>query len=295
MLINEASKRTGLTKKAIEYYSGQGLIAPTVLDNGYRDFSERDVERLHKISVLRKLELSAQEIKAVLADETANTLKKLSVRQELHVQQKQAKKNILDKLSLGKSYVEIGAELKAAEQGATVAEKLLDAFPGYYGRFLCLHFARFLNEPVTTDEQQGAYQEMLAFLDNTPPPDLPEDLQAFLEEQTNHINVESISEIIARTKQSLENPEQFLSENKNAIEDYLAFKQSDAYKKSPWNQMQALLKDFHTTSGYYDIFIPAMKRLSKAYAQYFEQLNIANEKLISQYPEIGQMNDSHQS
>ncbi|MDD2999071.1 MAG: MerR family transcriptional regulator, partial [Candidatus Riflebacteria bacterium] len=49
MLIKTTSKVTDLTKKAIEYYTEQGLISPAILENGYRDFNEKDVERLKKI------------------------------------------------------------------------------------------------------------------------------------------------------------------------------------------------------------------------------------------------------
>ena len=49
----EVCRQTGLTKKAIEYYEAQMLIKPTVLDNGYRDYQTRDIERLREISVLR--------------------------------------------------------------------------------------------------------------------------------------------------------------------------------------------------------------------------------------------------
>jgi len=35
----------------------------------------------------------------------------------------------------------------------------------------------------------------------------------------------------------------------------------------------------NNSNGYYDTFIPAMKRLSKSYAEYVNQLNVANEKL----------------
>ncbi|WP_049887962.1 MerR family transcriptional regulator [Oceanobacillus massiliensis] len=48
MLINEASKLTNLTKKAIEYYTKQKLVFPNILDNGYRDFSDNDIECLKK-------------------------------------------------------------------------------------------------------------------------------------------------------------------------------------------------------------------------------------------------------
>ena len=53
MLVNEVCKECNLTKKAVEYYIEQGLIAPSVRENGYRDFCDADVARLKKISVLR--------------------------------------------------------------------------------------------------------------------------------------------------------------------------------------------------------------------------------------------------
>ena len=42
MLINEVCKECNLTKKAVEYYTEQGLIQPRITENGYRQFSETD-------------------------------------------------------------------------------------------------------------------------------------------------------------------------------------------------------------------------------------------------------------
>ena len=67
---------------------------------------------------------------------------------------------------------------------STVTQKLLEAFPGYYGQFICLHFARFLDEPIETSEQQAAYEEIIAFLDNAPSIDFPIEIQSFLVENT---------------------------------------------------------------------------------------------------------------
>lgn len=53
MLINEICKKCSLTKKAVEYYIEQGLVVPTMQENGYRTFSGEDAERLIKISILR--------------------------------------------------------------------------------------------------------------------------------------------------------------------------------------------------------------------------------------------------
>ena len=279
-----------MTKKAIEYYCEQGLICPTILENGYRDFGQNEVERLGQISVLRKLGISGEEIKTVLSDESGNALQRLSVQKELSLKREQAKKALLEQLSSGKSYAEISAELQTIETSKTITEKLLEAFPGYYGRFICLHFARFLNEPIQTNQQQAAYERILSFLDNLPPLNLPEDLLEYLSESTRQIGTQQINTMIQNTQKSIENPEEFLSENKEFLEQYLAYKQSEEYQNSPAYKMMALLKTFNSTSGYYDVFLPALKELSSSYAQYYRQLEIANETILSRYPEIEKWN-----
>ncbi|MHC1719777.1 MAG: MerR family transcriptional regulator [Clostridiaceae bacterium] len=291
MLINEAGKATNLTKKAIEYYTEHQLVFPSILENGYRDFSADDIERLKKISIFRKLGLSTEEVKAVLADESVDMIQKLSVQKELGIQREQAKKVILEKLCCGKEYSEIIVDLKAIEESATVTEKILDAFPGYYGRFICLHFARFLNEPVVTDEQRSAYLKIVKFLDSVPSLYFPEDLQAFLLESTKGITINSIKEILENTRQSMENPEKFLSENQHYLDKYIEYKQSEEYKNSPLYKVQVLMKEFNKTSGYYDVFIPAMKKLSASYAEYYRKMETANEKLLARYPEIEKLHE----
>lgn len=62
MLSNEIQERTNLSRKALEYYEEKGLIQPLRLENGYRDYSEDDLQLLQKINVLRKLGLSTDEI-----------------------------------------------------------------------------------------------------------------------------------------------------------------------------------------------------------------------------------------
>lgn len=286
MLINEVSKCTKLTKKAIEYYTLRGLISPSVLENGYREYSDQDVEELVKISVLRKLDIPTEEIGRILKDPTNSVLQEASVKKELDVRQEIIKKSMLQKLSNGKAYEEISIELQAMEQVKTITDKLLDAFPGYYGRFICLHFARFLNEPIRTEAQQAAYETVLSFLDNVPALDIPKDLEEYLIECTNHIGTEQISEVLEATKKSYENPDEFLADNKEILERYLEYKKSDEYKNSPASRFMELMKKFNSSNGYNDIFIPAMKQLSPSYAEYCCRMEDANRKILSQYPEI---------
>ena len=46
MLSNEIQERTNLSRKALEYYEEKGLIQPLRLENGYRDYSEDDLQLL---------------------------------------------------------------------------------------------------------------------------------------------------------------------------------------------------------------------------------------------------------
>lgn len=60
MLRNEIQNKTGLTMKAIEYYE---VIDPVRLENGYRDYSEEDVETLEKVALFTKLGLNLKDIR----------------------------------------------------------------------------------------------------------------------------------------------------------------------------------------------------------------------------------------
>ncbi|MBQ8519337.1 MAG: MerR family transcriptional regulator [Agathobacter sp.] len=67
MTIKDVEKRTGLTAKSIRYYEGKGLL--TVgrnEENDYRSYSEAEVNRLKKIKLLRYLEFSVEDVKAML-------------------------------------------------------------------------------------------------------------------------------------------------------------------------------------------------------------------------------------
>lgn len=290
MLINEVSKLTKLTKKAIEYYTLQGLVVPSVSESGYRNYTNQDVEQLTKISVLRKLDVSTEEIQRILKDTTNSELQAVTVKKELDYQRDMLKKSILEKLSHGKSYKEINIELQSIEQAKTITDKLLDAFPGYYGRFICLHFAQFLNQPIQTESQQAAYDTIISFLDNVPVLEIPKDLEEYLIEGTRHIGTKEISEMLESTKDSFENPDRFLADNKEILTRYLEYKKSDEYKNSPAFKLMELMKKFNSTNGYNDVFLPAMKRLSASYAEYYRKMEVANKKLLKQYPEIEKLN-----
>ena len=52
MRIGELSKRTGVPSRMLRYYEEQGLITPSRLDNGYREYDEYLIDRVGKIKGL---------------------------------------------------------------------------------------------------------------------------------------------------------------------------------------------------------------------------------------------------
>lgn len=84
MLRSEIQEKTGLTRKAIEYYEEKGLIKPLKLENGYRDYSNQDLEILNKIYLFRKIGLSIAEIEEYLLS-NSSSLASILRRKEHHL------------------------------------------------------------------------------------------------------------------------------------------------------------------------------------------------------------------
>lgn len=74
MTIKEVEERTGLTRSNIRFYEKENLIEPSRNDkNGYRDYSEKDVENIKKIAYLRTLEISIEDIRNIISDKVSLT------------------------------------------------------------------------------------------------------------------------------------------------------------------------------------------------------------------------------
>ncbi|MDE5698399.1 MAG: MerR family transcriptional regulator [Lachnospiraceae bacterium] len=285
MLVNEVCKECKLTKKAVEYYIEQGLIAPSVRENGYRDFSDSDIARLKKISVLRGLGLSVADIWGVLEDWTAS-LNDISHQKKLEISVLQEKQKLVQELAETQDWEAVQKKLQQIQRKQSVLERLRNAFPGYYGNFICQHFALYLGEPVETEEQQEAFDTMIAFLDGIHF-EIPEELRAYYDEITVDFDDGILEKVSAGMRSAVYDIENYIDGHREAIETCMAYKQTAEYKMSPAYRLEETLKQFNSTSGYNDIFLPAMCRLSKSYRAYYEALQTANEKFLQQYPELG--------
>ena len=63
MRIQELERLVGIERATIRYYEKEGLITPVRSENGYRDYSEADVEELRRIKLLRELGVTLETIR----------------------------------------------------------------------------------------------------------------------------------------------------------------------------------------------------------------------------------------
>lgn len=65
MTIKDIELASGMMRANIRYYEHEGLIAPSRLANGYRNYSAEDLATLKRVKLLRSLKISIEEIKAL--------------------------------------------------------------------------------------------------------------------------------------------------------------------------------------------------------------------------------------
>lgn len=283
MFINEVCQKCRLTKKAIEYYVEQRLVQPKILENGYRNFSIDDVKRLKKIAILRRLGLSVQSIKEVLNSGEQAALYKVSESKRIEIETDKAKQLLIQKLAEKQDWEYTNSQLEILEKSQTILQRLLNVFPGYYGKCINLHFARYLNEPIVSDEQQEAFKTVIDFLDDINL-ELPSDLQQYLDEITRDFDETIIENVFTNINDVISDTEKYMEENKEILEQYMQLKQSDKFKNSMAYRLQELLRKINSENGYNTIFIPAMKKLSQSYREYHNKLEKANTIFLNKYP-----------
>lgn len=284
MKINEVCNATGLTKKAIDYYQQKNIINPKVDESGYREFNNEEIERLKQVSVLRSLGLSVPDIKRVLDSKLfREELRKCIIRKQLENELSEKQTQLLEQLSEGKNIEKVNKGIIELNKKKTIKEKLLEAFPGFYGRFFVSHFSRFLEDPIETEEQEEAYKIIINFIDEVEPPKISDEIMIEFEEAMDFWTDDRIAEAEDRKQESIKNPEKFLEDYSEIIEQYQDFKESVGYQSSPYGQLMDIMKSFGETSGYNDIFIPAMRRLSPSYDEYYRSLLKSNEIFVERF------------
>lgn len=278
MLRNEIQEKTGLTRKAIEYYEEKGLIKPLKLENGYRDYSDKDLEILNKISLFRKIGLSISEIEECLSS-NGSSLASILRRKEHQLEIEQKRKEVIELIVKKVNQNIIESKIALIEAEESIYEKLENAFPGYFGQLIFSAYQPFLNE--TLDKKgQDAFKDFVTYLDNLPSFTLRKEEQEYIEEVSSTYNMKTLIEVNASKIEAIENAEKWLEENKDIIAQYQDYKNSDEYQNSPMKNIQDKLQKFMLDNQYYETAIPFIRKFSKSYDEYYQKLLVANDKYI---------------
>lgn len=279
MLRSEIQKITGLTRKAIEYYEDKGLINPQKSDNGYRDYSTKDLEILKKVSIFRKLGMSISDIEQCI-NSRGDTLSSVLRKKQYQLELDKKRKVILEMIVKGESNELINEKVSSLDAEETIYEKLENAFPGYFGQMIFAAYQPFLNEPLENDEKNSFYK-YIDYLDRLPSFELTEEEKKYIEKISSPYDMKTLKDVNQAKIDAIENPEKWIKDNEDVISQYESYKNSEEYQNSMMKQIQDKLKSFMKENQYYEIAIPLIRKFSKSYDEYYKKLLKANEYYIN--------------
>ena len=287
MRIGKICETCRVTRKAVEYYEQQGLMHPAVMENGYRDYSEKDILMLKEISMLRKLDISIADSKAILfSEDKSKALADYQMKMKFLLAKTNRQYDCLTHLISSGYDVEETTKLmeELLEANTTIQDKLCNAFPGGYGKFLSMHFGRFLKGHLDTTEKEVAYQKIVDWLDSVKDFRFSGRLEEFFELYNETVDEQGFEQADNAVSAVAEDYNGYLEKNKSRMEQYLAIRNSAEYKASPAFELQKAMLEFQRSSGYRDVFIANLKILSKPYAEYMQKLQTANREFLKQFP-----------
>lgn len=138
MNVSQIEAALDLPRASIRFYEKEGLLSPERLANGYRDYSESDLETLRRIKLLRALGLPLEDIKALQAGELrlSDALRTQEERLRREAAEREAARSLCRTMELeGAEYATLDAgryldELdRLGETGVTLAPPAADSLP----------------------------------------------------------------------------------------------------------------------------------------------------------------------
>ena len=283
MKLQEVAQQVQMTKRAIKYYEEKGLLQVEKDENGYRRYTEEHIAVLQQIQVYRKLGMELSAIQRILHDPQVEQeeLQRLEEQMQRYLEQQSAQLAAVQQMLAGaKDYQVLQEQLDYQ----TIAAAIQEMIPGFYGKLFLHHFLPYLQIPITTQEQRDAYQAILTFWDTT---DLKMPLSmrivTFLTGFLQNQQAAAIqARLDAQLKRLLEpNAKQYAQMKKAVLHQYrvqkyclLRYLPSSISKRHWMMELQR--------SGYNDIFLPNMEKLSPAYREYRNALSAINDRICTE-------------
>lgn len=274
MHIKEAAQAVGCTCRAIKFYEEKGLLPAVARQaNGYRDYTVEDVRRLHEIQAYRKLGIGLEDIRRLLNSNDDSLLRAIleKKRGELH-EREQELRALEDFIA-----VRDAQALDEAIDFDTLSQAIRTQLPGPFGRYLAAHFAPYLRVRITTQEQREAYAQVLAFWD-APSLRLPLlfRLSMRLTAAPDSAQAERMAAGMDKQIKAMLQPDEaayarIREQTRIAIERRERLFPIGLAKRRMMRQLK--------NCGYYDVFLPALERLSPPYRAYRDALRCLNDRL----------------
>ena len=138
MNVSQLEAALDMPRASIRFYEKEGLLSPERLANGYRDYSEADMETLRRIKLLRALGLPLEDIKALQAGKLrlSDALRAQEERLRREAAEREAARTLCRAMELeGAEYATLDAgryleELdKLGETGVTLTPPAADSLP----------------------------------------------------------------------------------------------------------------------------------------------------------------------
>lgn len=96
MTVNEVSKLTGVSIRALQYYDKIGLLKPTAYtESGYRQYDDTALEQLQQILLFRELEFPLKDIKNIMSSPDYDKNKAIKQQIELLTLKKEQLENLI--------------------------------------------------------------------------------------------------------------------------------------------------------------------------------------------------------
>jgi len=285
--IGDIMRATGLTRKALLYYEQEGLIQPASdPTNEYRTYTEADLERLMRITLLRQIGLPVPAIRAVLIQPAAwtevLTAHLAQVTQSIRQLESTASaiRAVLDLPQADRpaerlEFLRRSLELDAAGREGFMREQLTRLFPGRYGEVLAAHLGFFLDEPLDTEEKRQAWLRMVAYLDETeslPGAAIPADVDPTEIAEALRANAEAILEM---------RPE-LIDQMRAHLERQARLRTEQPAVAQVWETAaaeRAALREGLAAAGYQENVVANLRILSAKFNRYLANMALLAERL----------------
>lgn len=172
MRINEVEQLLGISKANIRFYEKQKLLSPGRTENGYREYTDEDIQQLKRIVTLRKLGINLENIRNYLSGEIG-----LSEILESHIaaleQQTQTLnaslrlsrqlQNDLETEASEERDMDLERYWQAVNREKTTAETFSDTYPSFFDMMEDTH-ARRLGIDFAADWKTNLIYVLITFL-----------------------------------------------------------------------------------------------------------------------------------